>query len=128
MVPGHYDIANGGVDTLKTLDEAYKLAEEFAAKDYDVLMEGKCMSDGPPHALNLHYKKLDVRVVHINEPLAKCIASVRKRGHNIAEHSIEKTHDKILKDISQFRTFKLPHVRQERRAECYEIIKHWLAL
>lgn len=128
MVPGHYDIPNGGVDTLNTLDEAYGLAEQFSKQGHDVLMEGKCMSDGPPHAMGLHRKGYDIRVVHICESLNKCVASVRKRGHNIAEGSIQKTHDKVLRDVQSFRTLGMTHVRQEQREECLKIIKHWLAL
>ena len=128
MVPGHYDIANGGVDTLASLDEAYELAHEFSSRGHDVLMEGKCMSDGTPHAMTLLRRGHDVRIVHINVPVEKCIASVLKRGHNIAPHSIQKTHDKVLRDMQQFRTLGLKNVRQESREECFKIIKWWLAL
>lgn len=128
MVPGHYDIANGGVDTLKTLDEAYHLAEEFSAKGCDVLMEGKNMSDGPPHALNLYRRGLDVRVVHLCESLEVCVRGVRKRGHGIAKSSIERTDAKVRRDVQTFRCMGVPHVRQEPRDECFKIVRHWLAL
>ena len=129
VVPGHYDIANGGIDTLGSLDEAYDIAREADAKGHDVLMEGKNMSDGPPHALNLwKMEGRDVRVVHINEPLSKCIRSVRKRGHSIADETIRKTHDKCLRDVTTFRCHGMPHVRQEGREKCFDIIKWWLAL
>lgn len=128
VVPGHYEIANGGIDTLDTLDEAYDIARRADSDGHDVLMEGKNMSDGPPHALNLYRERRDIRIVHVCETINKCVRSVAKRGHNITISTIERTHDKCLRDITTFRCIGLPHVRQEGREECFKIVKYWLAL
>lgn len=129
VVPGHYDIANGGVDTLPDLDAAYAIARTADDDGHDVLMEGKCMSDGPPHALNLwRLEGRDVRVIHVCESLAKCVRSVRNRGHHISEESIERTHGKVLRDVCTFRAMGMPHVRQESREECFNIVRWWLCL
>jgi ABC-type dipeptide/oligopeptide/nickel transport system ATPase component len=128
VVPGHYDIANGGIDTLKSLDEAYEIASRADNDGHDVLMEGKNMSDGPPHALTLCRDGRDVRVVHILEPVWKCYHAVRKRGHHIQMETIVRTHEKCLRDVQTFRTLGLEHVRQEGREKCLEIVKWWLAL
>lgn len=127
IVPGHYDIANGGIDTLETLDEAYQIAREADAEGRDVLMEGKNMSDGPPHALNLwRLERRDVRVVHILEPVWKCVQSVRKRGHSISEVTIQRTNDKCLRDVQTFRCHGMPHVFQGPREACFETVRSWL--
>lgn len=128
VVPGHYEIANGGIDTLGTLDEAYAIAREADARGADVLMEGKCISDGPPHALNLWREGRDVRIVHVCVPIGKCVRSVRNRGHNISPESIERTRAKCLRDVTTFRAMGMLHVRQEEREEAFRIVKWWLTL
>src|SRR6266576_2151350 len=102
VVPGHYEIANGGVDTLKTLDDAYSIAQWAARQEFDVLMEGKNMSDGVGHVNGLMCEKFDVRVVHIDEPIEQCVQSVRARGHSISEHSIQRTDAKVKRDMEKF--------------------------
>lgn len=127
VVPGHYDIANGGIDTLGSLDEAYEIARQADSEGKDVLMEGKNMSDGPPHALNLwRLEGRDVRVVHILEPVAQCVASVRRRGHSISEETIQRTHEKCLRDVATFRCHGMPHVEQGPREQCFETVRRWL--
>jgi hypothetical protein len=128
VVPGHYDIPNGGIDTLHSLDEAYDTARRADADGHDVLMEGKNMSDGVPHALTLWREGRDVRVVHICEPVSRCITAVRKRGSAMSFHTVERTHDKCLRDVSNFRAMGMPHVRQEKRETCFDIVKYWLVL
>lgn len=128
VVPGHYDIANGGVDTLRTLDEAYGIARRADDAGHDVLMEGKNMSDGPPHALALRREGRDVRVVMIDHPLVACCRAVKERGHCISAESISRTRDKCLRDLSQFRALGLERAVSSSRARCFEIVKSWLAL
>jgi predicted ABC-type ATPase len=123
---GHYDIANGGVDTLGTLDEAYDLARHLHGPTRDVIMEGKCMSDGVTHVSRLRHSGQEINVVHINTPVDQCIESVRKRGHNIAEDSIRRTNEKILRDMETIRGFC--HTFTGDREQCYRKVTEWLAL
>lgn len=102
VTPGHYLIANGGIDTLKDLDKAYHIARWGADSQHDVLMEGKNMSDGVQRVNELVDAEYDVRVVVINTPVGICIKSVRDRGHKIAEKSIERTHAKVMRDAVNF--------------------------
>lgn len=127
VVPGHYDIANGGVDTLDSLDEAYDIARRADSEGRDVLMEGKCMSDGVHHALEMQREKRDIRIVHINISIEKCVRSVRRRGHSIAEHSIARTHDKVLRNVADFRAFGF-RVFQGERDDCQRVVANWLGL
>lgn len=128
VVPGHYDIGNGGVDTLKSLDDAYDIARwADGAMKYHVLMEGKCMSDGTTHVLALAEEKRDVRVVHINTDVPSCVASVRQRGHNIAEASIIKTSRKVAANME---TFKCKGIQtfSGNREDCLTTVASWLGL
>ena len=124
VVPGHYEIANGGIDTIKTLDEAYSIVRWAARQDFDVLMEGKNMSDGVGHIHGLMCEKFDCRVVHLDVPVEQCIESVRERGHNIAEHSIRKTDAKVRRDMEKFtcKTFS------GNREMCLSRVLEWLGL
>jgi hypothetical protein len=102
VTPGHYQIANGGVDTLSSLDEAYRIARWAARQDHDVLMEGKNMSDGVTLVNQLVEDEIAVCVVVLNTPVNECVRAVRERGHKIAEKSILKTFDKVMRDVTKF--------------------------
>lgn len=128
VVPGHYEIANGGVDTLPSLDAAYSLAREHDNKMTDVMMEGKCMSDGTTHIARVqHEKRSTIAIVHLDTSIEECLASVQRRGHNIALRSIQKTHSKVLTNVSIFRDMGL-HVFSGNREACALHIKELLGL
>lgn len=122
-VLGHYEIKNGGVDTLPHLGAAYLLAVDLYPM-YHVLMEGKNMSDGVTHAFDLRDKH-DVRIVYINTKIEDCINSVRQRGHNIAERSIIRTHRKVQRDIKRFSEIGMS-VFQGDRDECFHYVRDLL--
>ena len=122
VTPGHYRIANGGVDTLPDLDTAYRLARWAAKCDYDVLMEGKNMSDGVKRVNELVAEKFDVRVVVLNTDVPTCVKSVRERGHRIAERSIERTYAKVMRDVPNFHCETLIGDRESCLAE----VRRWL--
>jgi ABC-type dipeptide/oligopeptide/nickel transport system ATPase component len=128
-VIGHYEIANGGVDTLTNLDQAYAIARGIERDgEVDVLMEGKCMSDGAPHVLSMMQEGRDVRVAHIVIPIEQCVASVRERGHQIKESSIAKTHGRVERSIAAMRRAGVPHVASGDRIYCLRIVREWLAI
>jgi len=122
VTPGHYEIANGGIDTLPDLPSAYGIALWAAMQHHDVLMEGKNMSDGLAHVTGLLARGFDARLVFIDEPLDVCIASVHARGHNIAEDSIIRTQKKVRNSMSKFpgKTFT------GNRAQCLATVQEWL--
>ncbi len=128
MVPGHYEIVNGGIDTLPSLESAYELARIADSQNVDVLMEGKCMSDGTTHVARIqHEKRSIIAIVHLNTSVEECLASVQQRGHNIALRSIQKTHRKVETNVSTFRDMGL-HVFSGNRAQCAAHIKELLGL
>ena len=124
IVPGHYEIANGGVDTLDSLDLAYAIARWGGRCRHDVLMEGKNMSDGTYQLEHMVSEELDCRVVHLDVEIELCISSVRERGHRISEASIRKTDAKVRRDMGRFtcRTFS------GDRAQCLATVLEWLGL
>lgn len=102
LVPGHYLIANGGVDTLPTLDKAYELVRIGHDKGADVLFEGKNMSDGPSRVIDMHREGLPVVVVAIKIDTDDAIRGVRKRGHSIKAETVAKLNVKVQRDLEKF--------------------------
>jgi hypothetical protein len=103
FVPGHYKIANGGVDTIGDLDMAYDLIAKHHAIGCDVLYEGMNMTDGPKRLVELKQRDgWDCRVVLLDTSFDECVASVRERGHSISEKSIRKVYDKSYRDYERF--------------------------
>lgn len=89
FIPGHYEIANGGIDTLRDLDEAYSMMWDAYDAGHDVLYEGKNMQDGTVTARAIKLFATDqIAFVHVNHPVDACIQAVRDRGHSIAEKTI----------------------------------------
>lgn len=88
-IPGHYEIANGGIDTIKSLEEVFQNIWEAYDNGYSVLFEGKNMQDGTValRATEL-FSKEQMAFIHVNTPVDVCIHSVRQRGHSIAEKTI----------------------------------------
>ncbi len=124
VVPGHYLIANGGVDTLRSLSEAYTIARWADACGHDVLMEGKNMSDGVHHVSELQRERRDVRVVHVDMQIEECISSVQDRGHLISEASIRKTDAKVRRDMEKFTC----RIFSGNRQQCLDRVLEWLGL
>lgn len=102
FVAGHYEIANGGVDTLRSLDETYAMIRERDDAGRHVLYEGKNMSDGARRLLELSGEGRRVVVVLIDHPVDECESAVRARGHNISTKTIRRLHVKSEKDYQRF--------------------------
>jgi len=125
FVVGHYEIANGGLDTIPSLAYAYELALNHHTMGFDVIMEGKNFTETPTWITDLHMQKLDVRVAMIDIPVKECVESVRARGHKIKEETIKSLHAKSLR---QFEIFKHAGVRifKGDREQCLEEVRKWL--
>ena len=128
FVPGHYEIANGGVDTLPSLDAAYELIRVHAVEfGCDVLYEGKNMSDGPKRLLELSRHGLPVAVGHIHIPVKECVAAVRKRGHTIKKETIERLSVKCVRDAETFATAGVEVFTGDREA-VFNQVRKWLGV
>jgi len=101
FIPGHYEIANGGIDTIKDLEQSYALIREYFYLGLNVLYEGKNMSDGVNLVMR-YFKQDEIRIVVIDTPVDICIQSVRDRGHSIKEETIHRLARKVENDAQQF--------------------------
>lgn len=127
FVPGHYEIANGGVDTLASLDDAYVLIRGHAELGMNVIYEGKNMSDGTVRLLELHKRKLPVCAVLIDISVKDAVAAVRERGHKIKRETIEKLHAKCIRDVEKLDKAGV-EVFAGNRAHCMNVVKKKLGL
>lgn len=91
-VPGHYDTACGGCDTIKTVDEVYRQVREQLEKGTSVLFEGIMVQDDVTRAVALD-KLLKQRrdggetyrdggqlyVIRLSTPVETCLERIRGR-------------------------------------------------
>lgn len=83
FVPGHYETACGGCDTIKTVDEVYKMVNSAVDEGLDVLYEGIMVQDDVRRAVELD-KRLRANgsqliVIGLITPLVDCLAAIRAR-------------------------------------------------
>lgn len=78
-VPGHYNTACGGCDTIKTPEQAYVLVREAVAKGCDVLFEGIMVQDDVRRCVELHGSQPPVHVVGLTTDINVCLASIADR-------------------------------------------------
>lgn len=86
FVPGHYETACGGCDTIKTVDEVYRMVRVAAlgAPVLDVIYEGIMVQDDVRRAVEMD---LELRatgqpplvVIGLTTPVEECLAAVRGR-------------------------------------------------
>jgi hypothetical protein len=127
FIPGHYEIANGGIDTMPSLDYAYQMIFRHHELGSDVLAEGKNFNDGLQRILSLYARKLDIRVMFIDHPVMACIEAVRNRGHTIRPETIVRLADKCEKE---FKTLSKVGVQCNilPREEALDQIQKWLGV
>jgi energy-coupling factor transporter ATP-binding protein EcfA2 len=77
-VPGHYNTACGGCDTIKTVDGVYDLVTEAANAGCHVVYEGIMVMDDVVRATRLAQKHA-LTVIALSTPIGECVAAVRGR-------------------------------------------------
>ena len=85
FVPGHYETACGGCDTIKTVDEVYRLVRvaEFGDPELDVVYEGIMTMDDVRRAAELHQQLSaaggSLTVIGLTTPVELCLDAIRTR-------------------------------------------------
>lgn len=107
FVVGHYEIANGGLDTVD-LDEGWALVATHAARRRNVLVEGKTLRDRWQNVAALA-ARWPCRIVLLTTPVDECVRRIRRRvgpsgrTHDIAPHSVEAMARKCATDAQRLR-------------------------
>lgn len=76
---GHYEIACGGADTIRTPDQAAKLSRELIEAGLDVVVEGVVLSTLARFVVDMHQEGIDVRIFYLTTSLADCVAGINSR-------------------------------------------------
>ena len=98
FIAGHYERpAMGGIDSFRSLEEAFEWVFKYAGFGYDVLFEGKCQERDLPH-LKRAAESWSVVAVCLEVRLSQAINGVRRRAtanamrEAIIERSLRKYH------------------------------------
>lgn len=78
-VPGHYEVACGGCDTISDYETIYSKVREADDLNMDVLYEGLLISGESARPIALHNEGREVHVIALSTPLDVCIASINER-------------------------------------------------
>jgi hypothetical protein len=125
FIPGHYEIANGGIDTLPSLNYAHDLILQHHEFGADVLFEGKNLTDNLKRILLMKEAGIDIRVIFIDYSVDDCITAVKSRGHIIAERTIEQLDKKCKKEFALLRKTEVKCLKLTRNT-IHNVIVHWL--
>jgi hypothetical protein len=98
-VPGHYETACGGCDTINGLDTIYKYVEDAAKSTADCLFEGLIVCSDYKRLVALKDAGYPVLVIGLTTPVELCLESVRMRR-------AEKGNDKELNPNNTQSKFK----------------------
>lgn len=77
-VPGHYETACGGCDTVKTVDQVYEMVRGALDHGWHVLYEGIMVMDDVNRAVTLA-RDHELVVIGLTTPVEECLAAVRQR-------------------------------------------------
>ncbi len=78
-IPGHYETACGGCDTINGLDNIYGLVRSAADTGTNVLFEGLIVCSDFKRLVQLKDDGYKVLVIGLNTPLDVCVDSVKQR-------------------------------------------------
>lgn len=127
FVPGDYERINGGLDSMRDIETAYALAEHYHCHGMDVLMEGRGHEDGTKALLELRDEGLPVSAALIVEPLADCVAAVKKRGYYIPPPAIRRMVERCEIHHLTFSQERIPCFAGNREAVFQQVLK-WLTV
>lgn len=80
VVPGHYNTACGGCDTVKTVDQVYEIVQDAAARGCDVLYEGIMVMDDTKRADKLaRDPNVVMFIIGLTTPAEDCVKAIQDR-------------------------------------------------
>ncbi len=140
VVPGHYDTACGGCDTLKTVDEVYDIVRKNVLGDENptnALYEGIMVMDDVTRAVKLHQdlEKQGGRlvVVSLTTSIEDCLAGIRARKEARGDTkplNEKNTRDRMKRQESSLHRLKQAGVPLEKlsRDDAFNRIRELLGL
>jgi hypothetical protein len=77
-VPGHYETACGGGDTITNVSDVFDSVNDLANEGMDVLFEGIISQDDVVRTADLH-RRHKLLVIYLDVPIDVCLASIQAR-------------------------------------------------
>jgi hypothetical protein len=127
FVPGHYRIANGGLDTVPSGDRLglmRELMEHHVDTGWHVLYEVSSQKEGSEWMLEQHEAGHKCRPILLTTSDDERVASVRKRGHNIREDLIRASGRKAEKLTRELCEGGVPIAVLDRDAALACVLEH----
>jgi hypothetical protein len=83
-IPGHYETACGGCDTIKTPDRVYELVRAAVDRDFNVLYEGIIVQDDIHRCIKLNHERRaknlsGVTVIELDTKIEDCLSGIQNR-------------------------------------------------
>jgi len=104
FVPGHYEIQNGGLDTMLDLRAAHAWIRKYLDMGNDILFEGMNNRDDKIHLRALHDRRdVELHLVFVDLPLSECEAGFRAKGQSRSVDYVGVTHRKAIREIAEYR-------------------------
>lgn len=126
FVPGHYRIANGGLDTVPSGPALTAMRERMIAHmdgGWHVLYEVSAQKEGSDWMIDLNKRGYVCRPILLDTSDNERVISVRARGHNIREDLIRKSGRKAEKIIAEL-SFEMPVLVLSREAALHRVTEH----
>lgn len=79
VVPGHYETACGGCDTIPSYDDIFSIVREAHNNGHDVLFEGLLVSAESRRSIELAQDGYPLHVIAIDLPLQDCVDAIQER-------------------------------------------------
>jgi hypothetical protein len=138
-VPGHYETACGGCDTIPTYDMLFEIIRSEHAAGHHVLFEGLLVAHDKKRTLQLweHLGKDPAlfQVVELTDTLDVCLESVEKRRASRAippkgefnPDNTKRRYGEVIRSCEQLQEKGVP-IHRYMRADAPDVIRHLLKI
>jgi ABC-type dipeptide/oligopeptide/nickel transport system ATPase component len=134
-IPGHYETACGGCDTIKTYDQLFEIIKQEYKVGHHVLFEGLLVAHDKKRCTELFEwllrDPLLFQIIELTETLETCLASVEKRRSErknppkkpFNPDNTTRRYKEVVRSCEQLEAIGVP-VHRYKRDQVLEVIFH----
>ena len=131
FIPGHYETACGGCDTIKTPDKVYELIRAAIVSNWNIIYEGIIIQDDTRRLIELN-AQYPVNIIELSTPIEDCLAGVQARRNARGDTRSLATKNTVDRFVRVHRTndklrsqgFVIPILgREEAHQYCLSLLK-----
>lgn len=139
LVPGHYETACGGCDTIKTYDDLFQIIRAAHIGNKDVLFEGLLVAHDKKRCKELFEwlgkDPSQFQIIEITETLETCLNSVEKRRSErknppkkpFNPDNTTRRYREVVRSCEQLEEFGIP-IHRYTREEIPDVVCHLFGL